>query len=175
MSNNQKHEKMNTLTKAQEKNMKNSIERFTFLLNANLKEFKSLYLKSTIEFGLKMEQQQYDATINRINETSFNEVDANNRIAIVNKRRDPEMLQTLQYINEANVSFNKKIASMAQKMYEAKINYVYCRFHMVSGGTPSEFSFLISDDQIELHARTIFACGMINAPHFRFITTIRNK
>ena len=175
MSNNQKHEKMNTLTKAQESRIKASKERFTWVLNANLKDFKALYLKSSIDFNLAMEQKQHDALINRIKETSANEVDANTRIAIVNRRRDPEMLQVLEYINEANKSFNAKIDSMVEKMIQANIGLAHLRFHHVSGGTPSEFSFLISDEKIELHARTIFACGMIKAPHFRFITTIRNK
>jgi hypothetical protein len=172
---NMKNAENQQISKAEAKRIQDAIDGFTWLLNANLKEFKALYLKSSIDFNLKMEQVSHDAFIKRIKETSKCDVDANTRIATIEKRRQPEMLQVLEYINEANKSFNNKLASMVEKCIEAKINRNRCRFHSINGGTPSEFAFLISDENTELHARTIFACGEIKAPHFRFITTTRNK
>jgi hypothetical protein len=172
---NMKNAENQQVSKAEAKRLQVAKERFTWLLNANLKEFKALYLKSSIDFNLKMEQISHDAFIKRIKETSNDDVDAKTRIATIEKRRNPEMLQVLEYINEANKSFNQKIDSMVEKMISAKINSSLCRIEMISGGTPSEFEFLVSDKEIELHARTIFACGHIKAPHFRFITTTRNK
>lgn len=173
------------VSKAELKRIKDAKDSFTALLNRNLKDFKNLYLQSSVEFGIKMEEKGIENCIKRIQDSemkntygmpSFNAEEAKEQsIRNVESRRRPEMLMILEYINEANKSFNDKIETMVCKMIEAQITTRFLKLQKIGGGTSSEFGFLISDDKIELHARTIFACGEIKAPHFRFITTIRNK
>lgn len=164
------------VSKAEAKRIAYAKDRFTSLLNTNLKDFKNLYLQSSVEFGIKMEKRTAERRIAELKEKiSSDNGYFTSQIERIEQSIANEMLMTLEFINEANKSFNQKIDSMVQKMIEANINTPFLRLQRIAGGTPSEFSFLVSDDKIELHARTIFACGEIKAPHFRFITTIRNK
>ena len=170
------------VSKAELKRIKDAKDSFTALLNRNLKDFKNLYLQSSVEFGIKMEEKAIENNIKRIQNAELHSSSGftsqehkEESIRHVESRRRPEMLMILEYINEANKSFNDKIETMVCKMIEAQITTRFLKLQKIGGGTSSEFGFLISDDKIELHARTIFACGEIKAPHFRFITTIRNK
>jgi hypothetical protein len=163
------------VSKAELKRIKDAKDCFTSLLNRNLTDFKNLYLKSSVEYGIKMEKNSIENHIRMIQDSGRTEQQKVEAMKYVESRRRPEMLMTLEFINEANKSFNDKIESMVCKMIEAQITRRFLKLEKISGGTPTEFAFLISDDKIELHARTIFACGHIKAPHFRFITTTRNK
>jgi hypothetical protein len=171
-----------SVSNAELKRIKDAKDCLTSLLNRNLKDFKNLYLKEYIQFMMKMEEMLIQKSIKKVQDaeisikTGWNSQEHKDKhIKLIESRRRPEMLQTLEFINDADKSFNQKIETMVCKMIEAKITRTFLKLEKISGGTPSEFEFLISDDKIQLHARTIFACGEIKAPHFRFITTIRNK
>ena len=171
-----------TVSNAELKRIKDAKDLFTSLLNRNLKDFKNLYLQSSVEFGIKMEEMSIQKSIKKVQDAEISyksgwnsQEDKDEFIKRIELRRRPEMLMILDYINEANKSFNDKIETMVCKMIEAQIKTRFLKLEKIGGGTSSEFEFLISDDNIQLHARTIFACGAIKAPHFRFITTIRNK
>jgi hypothetical protein len=172
---NMKNAENQQISKAELKRIKDAKDCFTSLLNRNLIDFKDLYLKSSVEFQIRMEKKSIDNRLQVIQDSDRRPEQKAEAIKYVESRRRPEMLMTLEFINEANKSFNDKIESMVCKMIEAQITRRFLKLEKISGGTPSEFAFLISDDKIELHARTIFACGEIKAPHFRFITTTRNK
>jgi hypothetical protein len=179
---NMKNTENQTVSNAELKRIKDAKDRFTSHLNRNLKDFKNLYLKECIQFMMKMEEMSIQRSIKKIQDAEISyksgwnsQEDKDKHIKLIESRRRPEMLQTLEFINDADKSFNQKIESMVCKMIEAKIHPIHFKMEKISGGTPYQFEFLISDDNIELHARTIFACGEIKAPHFRFITTIRNK
>ena len=164
-----------TVSKAEMKRINDKKQTFTNLLNRNLIQFKNLYLKNTVEFGIKLESITHHKFIEKIKGGKMNEVDKKHAIQYAEQTRKPEMIQTLEYINDANQSFNNKIEKMVGKMIDSNITTRFFRIEKITGGTPYDFAFLISDDTIEIHARVIYACGEINAPHFRFITTTRNK
>ena len=173
---------MKSVSNAELKRIKDKKDRFTNSLNKNLIDFKNLYLKASVNFLMKMEEMSIQKSIKRVKDAEISYKSGWNSqehkdlyIKNIEARRRPEMIQTLEFINEANKSFNLKIESMVNKMINADIHYLFFKIEKINGGTPYQFEFIISDDKIELHARTIFACGEIKAPHFRFITTTRNK
>jgi hypothetical protein len=81
----------------------------------------------------------------------------------------------LEWLNEANDSYNSKVEKLVTKLISNGFTEGI-RFKDVSVAHNGELSFLVNllDGSKECHARTIFANGDIKAPHYRFITTVRN-
>lgn len=77
--------------------------------------------------------------------------------------------------NEASEGFEKKKANLIEKVLGYEMKTTYLKVERVGSGTHNSFSILISNAEMEIEARFIYACGEIKAPHYRFIITKRNK
>jgi hypothetical protein len=87
-------------------------------------------------------------------------------------------LETVTYMrmgNEVLDNYHSKYDAMLDKIvgsrkFEAgyKIKVIEME-NQVAG----KFSFIVTDGNIKVHARVIYACGLINKPHYRFIITER--
>jgi hypothetical protein len=170
------------MSKAAIKREKQLRERLTNVLNHRLIDFKDMYLNSYVNWSKKSIQTR----INNLKESHgkpFNDEGRFKRQGLINNTKQIErletqlsrdMLLTLEFINEANKSYNVKIEKLIEKLVKADISTISLKFEKI-GNIGAEFEFLVSDDKIKVHARVIFANGCVNAPHFRFITTTRNK
>ena len=80
----------------------------------------------------------------------------------------------LKFINEANESYKTKFTNLVSKIIDSDFKVTFMKVEKIgTNAKPNEFSFLISNKEKEIHARVIYACGMIKAPHYRFIITER--
>ena len=99
--------------------------------------------------------------------------DFDNYVSRIEKKLSNRNILILEFISEADKNFESKLNSLISKLTEYQFSTQHLNIKKISN-TNSEFSFLISNQEIEVEARVIFACGNINVPHYRFITTKRN-
>tara|TARA_R110000796_G_scaffold59008_8_gene135973 strand:- start:34 stop:570 length:537 start_codon:yes stop_codon:yes gene_type:complete len=97
------------------------------------------------------------------------------RILRINTLLDRTALFDLEKYNEANTSFQTKFDNLINKLVHEEMDTRMLRVEKVGGGTFNKFSILISNDDVEVEARFIYAQGLTNAPHYRFIITKRTK
>lgn len=84
-------------------------------------------------------------------------------------------ITTLGFLTESSKNYDVKYEKLLDKLARSGIKYNHqLKVKQVSdlGG---EFGFEVTDGEMVVHARLIFANGVINAPHYRFITTVRNN
>lgn len=89
------------------------------------------------------------------------------------KRLEKGSLLLFEFMKEADEAYKRRFDNLIEKAMCVDFNVNRVDVKQVGSGTFSEFSILLTDGTTELHARVIFACGMIKAPHYRFITTTR--
>ena len=160
------------MSKAEEKRAKELRNSLLSLLNSKLVNFKEEYLTDSVKWNFR----QLENGLNKAKKV-YEESKTPNNAYYVKMREDRLKLKTtltLGFINEANEGYNLKIEKLIKKLIESKIETRFLKIEEVYNQVGA-FEFLISDSKIEVHARVIFANGEINAPHFRFITTKRNK
>lgn len=87
-------------------------------------------------------------------------------------RLKKKTLIAFEAMKEAELNFDAKVANMVDKMIAAGMTHTFLSVEHVSN-SGREFSFLVSNRVIEVHARAIWVDGAIKAPHYRFITTSR--
>ena len=93
---------------------------------------------------------------------------------VYKKKLSRPFLITKEAIIDAANGYEKKFNKLIDKLMEADLAGSRLEIEQLSDAG-MELEFLISNDVKEVHARIIFACGEINAPHYRFITTVRIK
>jgi len=91
-----------------------------------------------------------------------------------NKKLQYSAINQLNWLTEAHEGYEKKIEKVIDKVDKYEMSTRFMKIERINNAG-SDFSFLISNDDMEVHARVIYACGAINAPHYRFIVTKRNK
>lgn len=93
----------------------------------------------------------------------------------VETRLSRRALLTHQFINEAAQGYQIKFDRLIDKLIDC--GFTDPRFLTVEkiNNYGDKLEFLISNEQIECHARAIWVEGSIKEPHYRFITTIRTK
>jgi hypothetical protein len=82
----------------------------------------------------------------------------------------------LKFINEAAENFNTKFNRLVDELVKHGVrSYPLTIEAISSGSTENDFNFLITHTTtiktVQVYARIIFAEGLINAPHYRFIIT----
>lgn len=152
------------ISKAEEKRNKQAKEQLTYSLNRELLNFKEMYLESYVNYRMK----EIDLSIKRGEENGYN----NNHL--INKKAR-KFSCYLEFLNEGNEGYNFKFERLIETLVECGIKAHPLRIEKINSGTPYDFEFLISHNNILVHARVIFACGEINAPHYRFIITKREN
>jgi hypothetical protein len=152
------------LSKAQELKNKQAKDQLTFSLNKELASFKELYLESFVNYRMK----EIDENIKKYSEKGY-------MFSHLVLQRERKFTSYLEFLNEANKSYLIKF----ERLIESLVNYGIMAYPLsierINGGTDFDFGFLISHNNVVVHARFIFACGMINAPHYRFIITKREN
>jgi hypothetical protein len=115
---------------------------------------------------------------NRYNaDQTFDKYDAERveRIAsTIAKRLDRSAINRREWFNEAFDSYQVKFDTMIDKLVDAGFTSRHLRVELVASSA-SQLEFLISNQTTECHARAIWVEGDIKAPHYRFITTTRQK
>jgi hypothetical protein len=159
---------MKPITKAQELRNKQAKSQLQWSLSKELIDFKERYLKSFVEF--KMNEIQKD--INRYTEKYGENSDM---AAHLIKKKSDVFSRHLEFLNEANEGYNIKFERLIDTLVGYGIMAYPLKIEKISGGTHFDFGFLISHSINVVHARFIFACGEINAPHYRFIITKREN
>ncbi len=153
---------MTNLSKAQEKRNKQAKAQLEFTLNNELKSFKEMYLESFVNYRMK----EMDISIKR------NEDKGYSTKSLVEKKAR-KFSCYLEFLNEGNEGYNIKFSRLIETLIEYGIMAYPLEIKRINSGTPYDFEFLISHNTTIVHARVILACGMINAPHYRFIITKR--
>lgn len=172
-------------SKAQLKREKDNRESVTNSLRFKLKSFKNVYLQSSIdheirsrEFSIKKLNKEIlsveDGTIKPKYSKNEHITSLKNRISRFQNDLDHSAILTLETLKSADASFEIKINKLIEKLLEEGFGVKAFKVERIGAGWDS-FTFLISNDLKEVHARVIFANGEVNAPHFRFIITTRQK
>jgi hypothetical protein len=167
-----------TISKAQLKKEKEINTRLYSLVSSTIVDFKDSFLESFINFRIK----EIESSILKLQDNKINWIptryeksmpDFDTYISRIEKKLSNKNILVLEFITEADKNFESKLNSLVSKLVEYKFTTRYLSVKKISNAG-SEFSFLVSNQEIEVEARVIFACGDINVPHYRFITTKRN-
>lgn len=169
-------------SKAQLKREKQLRERLTSMISRTLRDFKDKYLGDYTAWNIaKMESE-----LNWMKEEDGKPYPAdhkyyagqlkNHKVGIQRLEGQLSRMNTLQlkFLSEANEGYDRKFERMIEKLVGYNFSTRFLKVEMVSN-IGHELAFLISNDEMECHARVIYAQGAIKAPHYRFITTVRNK
>lgn len=182
------------MTKAQEKRIKQLKESLTRKLSVKLRDFKDTYLGDYVDFKISTIKKEIISCKELINDPKklqeYNEITQKlsrgkwympitaERFEIKLKNLEYSLkhsnINSLQWMNEANKGYETKFERLVEKIAVSEMDIYRLKIDYVGGGTTTDFGFLIYDDKKEVHARVIYACGEIKAPHYRFITTMRN-
>jgi len=167
-----------TISKAQLKRDKEINKKLYTLVSRTIVDFKDSFLESFINFRIK----EIENSILKLQDKKRNWIpsryettmpDFDNYVSRIEKKLSNRNILILEFISEADKNFESKLNSLISKLTEYQFSTQHLNIKKISN-TNSEFSFLISNQEIEVEARVIFACGNINVPHYRFITTKRN-
>lgn len=178
---------MNTtlkVNKAQELREKQARESLTYNLQRRLISFKERFLDSYVnykfrEFDKQIEfikkkpfdnkNEKYGYTLEKFNQ------DNQKSIEIIEQQKSLKYTNTLKFINEAEENYSIKFNRLIDSLVKYGIQSYPLSIEKIGSATEYDFGFLITHKDIVVHARIIFACGEINAPHYRFITTKRKE
>jgi hypothetical protein len=165
--------------KAANKRARQSKESIEIRLGMNLREFKNDYLERYSNYKIERLEAELQNLKDRLDSGNF---DCPERSMLhVIKRSEEQLLRRstllLQFLTEAEETYSRRFESLVEKVFHHDLNVRKMNVERVSSGNWNDFSFLISDDVTELHARFIYAAedSVLVVPHFRFIITKRNK
>jgi hypothetical protein len=170
------------LSKAAAKRQKDAREGLVRLLESTLCEFKDRYLGSYTDWCKTQRDAQHKIVMDRYQATldehiAKGEDQSSNYVMWMERAEKANSLVNTHLhsdIVEAMNGYNEKFERMVDKLMINDFTASRTRVEHVRN-MGSDLEFLIVNDQVEVHARVIFACGEINAPHYRFITTVRTK
>ena len=93
---------------------------------------------------------------------------------MLEKKLRLDSLIKMEAFNLAKENYDKKVNNIVGLLVKEGFSHLHFRIEQISK-CGAELEFLISNNVKEVHARLIFVNGIIQAPHFRFITTVRAK
>lgn len=180
---------MKPISKAQQLRDKQLAQTLTNKLSRVLVDFKDKYLSDYRDFCFEQQivvKTQYET---RLKSPDLEDIAKKRRFASVEdlkkslqfniskieKRLARTALFDLEKYSEADKSFQAKFDNLIKKLVAEQISTRFLKVEKIGGGTYDKFSILISNSEVEIEARFIYACGEIKAPHYRFIITKRNK
>lgn len=172
------------VNKAQEKRDRQNTEFVDFNLRRKLQYFENNYLNSAVRYAFTKLNKEIANTEQLIKDFPNREItERNKRDRVENHEHRLKQLKhvlsldakiTLETITEAKKSYDEKVNRLVELLVKEGFGYAKFKIEEIAnlGG---ELEFLISKDDKEVHARLIFVNGVIVTPHFRFITTVRQK
>jgi len=167
---------------AEQKRIKDARATLTSYLEREMYGFKERYLKSYVEYMffvtfdnkiVMIKKSQY-SSLSKYDRRTLEQFNKDKQAQIAEleaRKRDFPYTNTLAFINEAIEGYNVKFERLVSALIAAGIRSYPLSIESVGSGTANDFSFLITHKEIQVYARIIFACGAINAPHYRFIIT----
>ena len=171
-----------TMTKAQIKRLEQARKALVNQLNIQMVDFKERFLSSYVKWKFAELESQLKQEIKAQSEWTDAETIKWNwkpnfpeNIARLEKKISQTYSRTLEFITEASENYNLKFDRLVEAMIKAGIENDKFTVQKIKDATEFDFSFLVSFGQLQVFARIIFACGEINAPHYRFIITKNNK
>jgi len=177
------------MTQAQEKRNKRLTEIFQAKLKRQLNDFHNQYLNDHCQFRIneiKRDLNHYEKLANdskflrefnlqRSRWAQLTQQDALSYYKTRKRRLDNMALLQLEFLNEAETSYQKKLANLISKLVSYQFDTRFLKVEYISDGTYDKFSILVTNNDMEVEARFIYACGEIKIPHYRFIITKRTK
>lgn len=165
---------------AEQKRIKDARLTLTSYLERKMYDFKERYLKGYVEFKFN----EFDRDIKRVQNLKFENKSKYDHVTLEQFEKNKEAkiehikmmksytyTNTLAFINEAISGYNIKFGRLIDALIEAGIRSYPLSVESVHSATEFDFSFLITHKDVQVYARIIYACGEINAPHYRFIIT----
>jgi hypothetical protein len=158
------------MTKQQEKDYKNAFQAVESNLRIKLLDFQDRYFGAYVEWNIN----QIENSLLHAEKQARILPSANNNYFVerLKTRLSRKNLLTNEYISEANKGYNQKLEKLTKVLVDYGIGTRFLKVEKIrsAGG---EFAFLVTNGEVEVHARAIFVNGDIKAPHYRFITTKR--
>ena len=184
-----------SITKTEIKRIERDTRDISFKLEMYLQEFKNTYLSDFVNFRRSELQAKFDYNNNLATNPKaleeFNQLGLKNSIRPqwfspldhssfeikakrIKKQLDLSSLRQLDWLNEADKNYKIKFNKLVSRLVEYKVSAYRMKLVFIDDNNNKEFSFMITDHlERVIHARVIYACGMIKAPHYRFIVTER--
>jgi hypothetical protein len=188
------------ISKAELKRRKDRRNRISHLIRTNLIDFKDIYLGDYADYKKRVIENEKakwvaistEETLKAYNdkrEKEFNEYYSRSsyrsfyptnmstvtwNIEKCDKELSTPTLNKFKWFTEAHEGYETKIEKVIDKVDRYEMSTRFMKIERINDAGHA-FSFLISNEEMEVHARVIYACGEINAPHYRFIVTKRNK
>lgn len=172
------------ISKAEQKRRQDAFNYLDAALRKRLIDFENKYLEHAATWSIiKLEDEV--KRLEKVIEKAVKEstVPRERNCGLLNNERSLKMVKEtlsrkaivqMKAFNEAKENYDEKITKLTNLLVEEGFSHLFFQieeFHKLG----SELEFLISNKTKEVHARLIFAHGPIKAPHFRFITTVRQK
>lgn len=183
---------METKSKAQLKREQDDFNYVNVNLRNKLKSFENKYLNACVKFAFDVVKAQIKQAEKAIEETKTgvrvfrgkeiqltpyqieNDIKSiQSRIDRYNKELELDALITLKAITEAKSGYDQKVDKVVKTLIEEGFGYVGFKVEQIKSEKSTDFSFLISKADKEVHARLIWVDAVEKTPHFRFITTTR--
>ncbi len=166
--------------RAANKRARQTRENLNNRLSFQLGDFKNNYFKRFVDFRINELAQNIEDSKTYIEENKETlQASAvkvyERRLKKLEEEFSRKSILSLEFLSEANKNYTTKFNRLIEKLADSGINSLYFEVKAMNSGIAYDFGFLISDDEIEVEARFIYAQGEINALHFRFIITKRNK
>ena len=184
-----------SITKTEIKRIERDTRDISFKLEMYLQEFKNTYLSDFVNFRRSELQAKFDYNNNLATNPKaleeFNQLGLKNSVRPqwfspldhssfeikakkIKKQLDLSSLRQLDWLNEADKNYKIKFNKLVSRLVEYKVSAYRMKLVFIDDNNNKEFSFMITDHlERVIHARVIYACGMIKAPHYRFIVTER--
>ena len=171
-----------TISKAEQNRIKQANSFIDFNLRKKLEGFENDYIEHSGKWAIKkLEMEIEDLKKQNIKIAEKREryyetrISNNNfRIELLEKKLRLDSLIKMEAFNLAKENYDKKVNNIVGLLVKEGFSHLHFRIEQISK-CGAELEFLISNNVKEVHARLIFVNGIIQAPHFRFITTVRAK
>ena len=184
-----------SISKTEIKRIQKDARDISFKLEMYLKEFKNTYLGDFVDFRRSELQDKFDyqnnlatnpEALRKYNELAVSRSIRPEWVTILDhssfelrakklkKQLDLSCLNQLEWLNEADKNYKIKFDKLVARLVEFKVSAYRMKLVFIDDNNNKEFSFMITDHlERVIHARVIYACGEIKAPHYRFIITER--
>lgn len=167
------------ISKAEQKRRQDATNYINAALRRKLKDFENDYIDSAAKWSirkLELDIEGFESDIKSLDlsrkDYKWRKEQLENQIQRVRKALTYDAILKMEAMVAAKQNYDSKINDVVALLVKEGFDH---RFRVEDIGMGSVLEFLITNTVKEVHARVIFVNGPIKAPHFRFITTVRQK
>lgn len=175
---------MTTISKAQQTRDRQNTEYINSDIRRKLAAFENEYLNSAVafEFGSRKAAirhledliEQFPTRIITKENKYATVRDYQHRIDRIKHELQFDATITMKALVDSKKSYDLKVDKLVETLVTEGFGYSKYKVEEIKSRT-SRLEFLISKDDKEVHARLIWVDAVEKTPHFRFITTTRQK